>query len=56
MNPLVHIMGVEEASTLWNLSPGYIKNLCAIGKVKSVKIGNVWILDKGQPNPSKSSK
>lgn len=28
---LDNIIGVEEASKLWGLSPGYIKNLCAEG-------------------------
>jgi hypothetical protein len=46
------IMGVNEASRLWSLSPGYIKNLCASGKVLAKKIDNRWILDKNQPNPS----
>lgn len=53
MNPLEHIMGVEEAAQLWDLKPGYIKNLCNDGKLKAVKIGKTWILDKGQPNPKK---
>lgn len=56
MNPLNRIMGVEEAATLWNLSPGYIKNLCASNKVKCIKIGKTWVLDKNQPNPSKLTK
>lgn len=55
MNPLKYIMGVEEAATLWNLSPGYIKNLCAEGKVKACKIGKTWILDKTQVNPSQKN-
>lgn len=53
MNPLEHIMGVEEAAERWNLAPGYIKNLCAKGHVTAVKIGKTWILDKTQPNPNK---
>lgn len=51
MNPLDHIMGVQEAAELWGLSPGYIKNLCAEGKVKAKKIGRGWVLDKTQSNP-----
>lgn len=47
------VMGVDEASELWELSPGYIKNLCAKGKIKSKKIGKTWIIDKEQPNPKK---
>lgn len=53
---LDNIIGVEEASKLWNLSPGYIKNLCAEGKIKSKKIGKTWIIDKTQINPSKQKK
>ena len=51
MDVLNKIMGVEEASQLWNLSPGYIKNLCAAGKLESKKIGKTWIITKEQPNP-----
>jgi hypothetical protein len=55
MMTLNKIMGVDEASTLWNLQPGYIKNLCAEDKIKCKKIGKTWVIDKTQPNPSKSS-
>lgn len=50
-NPLDYIMGVEEAGEIWGLSPGYIKNLCAAGKIKAKKIGKTWVIDKTQPNP-----
>lgn len=56
MSVLDKIMGVEEASELWGLSSGYIKNLCAKGKIKCKKIGKTWVIDKTQPNPAKSSK
>jgi hypothetical protein len=49
------VMGVEEASQLWGLSPGYIKNLCAHQDIKAKKIGKTWVIDKTQPNPSKNS-
>lgn len=52
-NSLDNVMGVDEASELWKLSPGYIKNLCADGKLKAKKIGKTWIIDKNQPHPSK---
>jgi hypothetical protein len=52
---LEKIMGADEASTLWGLSPSYIKDLCAHGKIKCKKIGKTWVIDKTQPNPSKSS-
>lgn len=47
------IIGVNEASELWGLSPGYVKNLCAEGKIKSKKIGKTWVILKDQPNPRK---
>lgn len=50
---LENIIGVEEAAKLWGLSPGYIKNLCAEGKVKSKKIGKTWVIDKTQESPVK---
>lgn len=46
-----NIIGVEEAAKITGLSPGYIKNLCAAGKIKAKKIGNVWVIDKGQDIP-----
>lgn len=48
---LENIIGVKEASELWGLEPGYIKNLCAQGKIESKKVGNTWIIDKRQANP-----
>lgn len=51
MNLSEIIMGVEEAAELWGLSPGYIKNLCAAGKLNAVKIGKTWVLEKTQPKP-----
>ncbi|MFB5562299.1 helix-turn-helix domain-containing protein [Bacillus cereus] len=51
-NSLEMVMGVEEASERWRLSPGYIKNLCAEGKVLCKKIGKTWIIDKDQPLPN----
>ncbi|WP_267379422.1 helix-turn-helix domain-containing protein [Bacillus sp. GM_Baccil_2] len=46
------VMGVEEASEQWGLSSGYIKNLCAEGKIHCKKIGKTWIIDKSQPIPN----
>jgi excisionase family DNA binding protein len=43
---LKNIIGVEEAAKILALSPGYIKNLCANGKLPSKKIGKTWVLDK----------
>lgn len=50
---LDYVMGVVEASELWGLSAGYIKNLCATGEVEAKKIGNIWVIEKGHPNPKK---
>lgn len=46
------IIGVNDAAELWGLSPGYVKNLCAKGEVKAKKVGNTWVIDKNQDNPS----
>lgn len=46
------IMGVEEASKIWGLSPGYIKNLCASGKLDAAKVGKTWVITRKQVNPS----
>lgn len=48
LDPLQMVIGVEEAAEMWNLSPGYVKNLCAVGKIKAVKIGKTWVIDKNQ--------
>lgn len=53
---LDNIIGVEEASKLWGLSPGTIKNYCADGKIIAKKIGKTWVIDKNQENPSQSKK
>ncbi|TKA07949.1 hypothetical protein FA950_06560 [Bacillus thuringiensis] len=46
------VIGVEEAAVLWDLSPGYIKNLCAKGDVLSKKIGRTWVIDATQGHPA----
>ncbi|OTW90661.1 DNA-binding protein (plasmid) [Bacillus thuringiensis serovar sumiyoshiensis] len=51
-NSLDMVMGVEEASERWRLSPEYIKNLCVEDKVLCKKIGKTWIIDKNQPLPN----
>ncbi|WP_163860373.1 MerR family transcriptional regulator [Paenibacillus elgii] len=51
-SPLDYVFGVEDAAEAWGLAPGHIENLCAAGKVKAKKIGEMWILDKNQPNPA----
>ncbi|MFD2210258.1 helix-turn-helix domain-containing protein [Virgibacillus halophilus] len=50
-NPLKSVIGVSEASKLWGLSPGYIKNLCSKGKISAKKIGKTWVIDASQSKP-----
>jgi hypothetical protein len=54
--PLDLVMGVEEASAVWDLSPGRIKNICAEGKVPAKKVGRTWIVSKLQPSPKQIAK
>ena len=49
--PLDLIMGVEEASSFWNLSPGTIKNICNQGRIPAKKVGRTWIVSKLQESP-----
>jgi len=46
------VVGAEEAAAMWKLTPGYIKNLCAAGRLKAKKIGKTWVIDKNQPRPN----
>gem|GEM_PF-1570682 len=50
---LQNLIGVDKAAELWGLSEGYIKNLCAEGKIIAIKIGKTWVMDKRHPNPKK---
>lgn len=52
---LNNIIGVDEAHSISGLSAGYIKNLCAAGKISAKKIGKTWIIDKEQFNRHYSS-
>ncbi|MEG6523631.1 helix-turn-helix domain-containing protein [Desulfotomaculum sp. 1211_IL3151] len=45
-DPLSQIMGVEEAASLWGTTPSYVNSLCDQGKVRAIKIGKNWVLDK----------
>lgn len=47
-NCLDEVIGVDEASKLWGLSAGTIKNYCADGKIKAKKISNRWVILKQQ--------
>lgn len=49
--PLDLVMGVEEAATMWDLSPGRIKNICNEGRIPAKKVGRTWIVSKLQPSP-----
>ena len=44
--PLHNVIGVHEAASILNVSPGYVKNLCAQGKIVAKKIGKTWVIDK----------
>jgi len=48
---LDNLISADKAAEMWKLSPGTVKNMCADGKVDAVKVGNVWVIDKRQPNP-----
>lgn len=48
------LMTTEEAAELWELSPGYIKNLCNSSDVIANKVGKSWLLLKDQPNPKQA--
>ncbi|MGH0635242.1 helix-turn-helix domain-containing protein [Bacillus pacificus] len=50
---LNHIIGVEDAAKILDLSPGTVKNMCAAGKIPAKKIGKTWILNKNLLEPSK---
>ena len=52
-NALDHIIGVDDAAIILDLSPGTVKNMCAAGKLPAKKIGKTWILDKNLLKPSK---
>jgi hypothetical protein len=46
------VIGVEEAAEKWGLSAGYIKTLCAEGKIIAKKIGKTWVIDQTQEKPN----
>ncbi|HDR3902516.1 MULTISPECIES: helix-turn-helix domain-containing protein [Bacillus] len=43
-----NVIGVHEAASILNVSPGHIKNLCAQGKIVAKKIGKTWVIDKSR--------
>ncbi|MDR4163792.1 helix-turn-helix domain-containing protein [Bacillus paranthracis] len=43
---LNNVIGVNEAASILNVSPGHVKNLCAQGKIVAKKIGKTWVIDK----------
>ncbi|WP_257148157.1 helix-turn-helix domain-containing protein [Bacillus thuringiensis] len=43
---LHNVIGVHEAASLLNVSPGHVKNLCARGKIVAKKIGKTWVIDR----------
>ncbi|PFY35642.1 helix-turn-helix domain-containing protein [Bacillus toyonensis] len=49
MNVFLHnVIGVHEAASFINVSPGYVKNLCAQEKIVAKKIGKTWVIDKSK--------
>ena len=47
MNTSFHnVIGVHEAASILKVSPGYVKNLCAQGKIVAKKIGKTRVIDK----------
>ncbi|HDR6318306.1 TPA: helix-turn-helix domain-containing protein [Bacillus thuringiensis] len=49
MNAFFHnIIGVNEAASILNVSPGYVKNLCNEGKIVAKKIGKTWVIDRSR--------
>ncbi|MHA4153323.1 helix-turn-helix domain-containing protein [Bacillus cereus] len=48
-NAFLHnTIGVHEAASILNVSPGHIKNMCATGKIVAKKIGKTWVIDKSK--------
>ena len=47
---LNNVVGVDEAAKILGLSPGTVKNKCAVGDIVSKKIGKTWVIDKEQLN------
>ncbi|PEC00404.1 helix-turn-helix domain-containing protein [Bacillus cereus] len=45
---LHNVIGVHEAASILNVTPGHIKNLCAQGKIVAKKIGKTWVIDKSR--------
>ena len=45
---LHNVIGVNEAASILNVSPGHIKNLCVQGKIVAKKIGNTWVIDRSR--------
>ncbi|AMR82833.1 helix-turn-helix domain-containing protein [Bacillus thuringiensis] len=49
MNTFLHnAIGVNEAASILNVSPGYVKNRCAEGKIVAKKIGKTWVIDRSK--------
>ncbi|MDZ5609756.1 helix-turn-helix domain-containing protein [Bacillus pseudomycoides] len=49
MDTFLHnVIGVHEAASILNVSPGHVKNLCADGKIVAKKISNTWVIDRSR--------
>lgn len=55
MNPLHHIMGINEASKKWGLPPDVIIQMCRAGKLQAIQLDmgeGAWVLLKDQAAPN----
>ncbi|MGH0787127.1 helix-turn-helix domain-containing protein [Bacillus cereus] len=43
---LYNVIGVNEAASILNVSPGHVKNLCAEEKIVAKKVGKTWVIDR----------
>jgi hypothetical protein len=51
-NPLMHIMGPEEAAKKWGIEFTDVIQACVDGKLKAIYLDETfWVINKNQPNP-----
>jgi len=51
LDPLESIWTVEEAAAAWGLHPGWVRKLCAKGKIQARQLGRGWIIPRDTPAP-----
>ena len=44
-------ISTKEASALWGITDGRIRQLCIAQEIKCIKIRDRWFVDKDQNNP-----